>query len=90
MGTRGPGDPRRAKLFWNGRSQAVRLPLEFRFEGNEVVIFREGERVVLEPVSSRPWPAGYWDRLVDLTRDLEFPDVEPMPAKFDAVDFEAE
>jgi antitoxin VapB len=37
-----------AKLFMNGRSQAVRLPKEFRFEGvDEVYIEREGDRVVL-------------------------------------------
>lgn len=39
-----------AKLFRNGRSQAVRLPKEFRFEGDEVRIRRMGESVVLEPV----------------------------------------
>ena len=44
-----------AKLFKNGRSQAVRLPAEFRFAGNEVFIERQGERVVLSPK-----PAG-WD-----------------------------
>ncbi|MCA1939784.1 MAG: antitoxin [Caenispirillum bisanense] len=40
-----------AKLFMNGRSQAVRLPQEFRFEGEEVRIHREGNRVILEPVT---------------------------------------
>lgn len=39
-----------AKLFWNGRSQAVRLPREYRFDGSEVRIRREGRRVILEPV----------------------------------------
>lgn len=39
-----------AKLFWSGRSQAVRLPKEFRFEGSEVRIRKEGRTVVLEPV----------------------------------------
>ena len=38
-----------AKLFKNGRSQAVRLPAEFRFAGSEVFIERQGERVVLSP-----------------------------------------
>lgn len=38
-----------AKLFWNGRSQAIRLPSEFRFEGKEVFIRREGEDVILSP-----------------------------------------
>jgi antitoxin VapB len=39
-----------AKLFLNGRSQAVRLPKAFRFEGlAEVFIERDGERVILSP-----------------------------------------
>ncbi|MBK7893445.1 MAG: antitoxin [Anaerolineaceae bacterium] len=36
-----------AKLFINGRSQAVRLPKEFRFEGSEVYIRKEGDEVIL-------------------------------------------
>ena len=40
-----------AKLFWNGGSQAVRLPKEFRFQGEEVRIRRVGAAVILEPVS---------------------------------------
>jgi antitoxin VapB len=39
-----------AKLFWNGRSQAVRLPKEFRFEGDRVKVTRLGAGVLLEPV----------------------------------------
>jgi len=39
-----------AKLFWNGRSQAVRLPKEFRFEGDRVRVTRMGAGVLLEPV----------------------------------------
>lgn len=38
-----------AKLFQNGRSQAVRLPKEFRFEGTEVFIKRVGRAVLLIP-----------------------------------------
>lgn len=38
-----------AKLFKSGRSQAVRLPREFRFEGREVRIRRFGQGVILEP-----------------------------------------
>ncbi len=38
-----------AKLFQNGRSQAVRLPREFRFEGDEVRIRQVGDGVLLEP-----------------------------------------
>jgi len=50
----------KAKLFMNGRSQAIRLPKEFRFEGSEVEIRREGEAVVLEPVEKRVWPQGFF------------------------------
>ena len=49
-----------AKLFMNGRSQAVRLPREFRFPGDEVQIHREGRRVVLEAVPST-WDDAFWD-----------------------------
>lgn len=42
----------KAKLFWSGRSQAVRLPKEFRFEGEEVRIRRHGNAVILEPVAT--------------------------------------
>jgi antitoxin VapB len=43
-----------AKLFQNGQSQAVRLPKEFRFEGNEVFIKKSGDVVMLIPVK-RSW-----------------------------------
>jgi antitoxin VapB len=46
-----------AKLFRNGRSQAVRLPQEFRFEGNEVRVRKTNEGVLLEPLiaDTRKW-----------------------------------
>ncbi len=55
-------DPRTAKLFTTGRSQAVRLPLEFRFEGSEVFIRRDPRTgdVIL---SSKP---ASWDGLFAL------------------------
>ncbi len=43
-----------AKLFQNGQSQAVRLPKEFRFEGEEVFIKKMGEVTILIPVKN-PW-----------------------------------
>ena len=45
------GDTPTAKIFWSGRSQAVRLPRAFRFSGNEVRIRRHGNAVILEPVA---------------------------------------
>ena len=43
----------RAKLFRNGGSQAVRLPRECRFSAEEVLVHREGSRVILEPADDR-------------------------------------
>ena len=43
-----------AKLFKNGKSQAVRLPKEFKFEGNEVYIKKVGRLVILIPQND-PW-----------------------------------
>jgi antitoxin VapB len=47
-----------AKVFMHGRSQAVRLPKECRFEGGEVKVTKVGERVILEPIADvkrMPW-----------------------------------
>lgn len=40
-----------AKVFWSGRSQAVRLPKAFRFDVDEVRIRRRGNAIVLEPLA---------------------------------------
>ncbi len=40
-----------AKIFWSGRSQAVRLPKNFRFQSVEVRIRRQGRAVILEPMA---------------------------------------
>jgi antitoxin VapB len=46
-----------AKVFWTGRSQAVRLPKEYRFDTESVLVRRQGHAVVLEPLDD--WPEGY-------------------------------
>ncbi len=46
---------RSAKLFINGRSQAVRLPKEFRFEGDEVYIKKTTEGILLIPKNKSVW-----------------------------------
>jgi antitoxin VapB len=50
-----------AKVFWSGRSQAVRLPKEFRVEGDKVRIRRQGRAIVLEPI---PDDWAWLDKLV--------------------------
>jgi antitoxin VapB len=66
-----------AKLFKTGRSQAVRLPKEFRFEGEEVRIRRVGQGVLLEPMKSdlRAMFAA-----IDAVGGEEFPDRPPQPS----------
>jgi len=78
--------PKIAKLFMNGRSQAVRLPKEFRFEGNEVAIRRNpttGE-VVIAPIATEPtlsfdeWFALY-DAIPDDASEEEYAKLPPRP-----------
>ena len=44
-----------AKVFWTGRSQAVRLPKDYRSDAKEVRIRRSGNAVILEPIAT-DWP----------------------------------
>lgn len=69
-----------AKIFMNGGSQAVRLPKEFRFEGDEVRVRRLGQGVVLEPMTPISWPSGYWARMPRIEdADWRRPDDAPPP-----------
>ena len=63
----------RAKIFRNGGSQAVRLPSSCRFpeDQDEVVVHREGRRVILEPVDV--WPAAFLRCLGAWPEDIERP-----------------
>jgi antitoxin VapB len=54
-----------AKVFWSGRSQAVRLPKEFRFDCDQVRIRRRGDALILEPL------ARDWQWLNALTQKLD-------------------
>ena len=58
-----------AKLFRNGRSQAVRLPREFRFEGSQVRVRRVAEGVLLEPLIADP---AQWFAELDRLRQVRF------------------
>ncbi|HEY6509598.1 MAG TPA: AbrB/MazE/SpoVT family DNA-binding domain-containing protein [Vicinamibacterales bacterium] len=65
-----------AKLFQHGGSQAVRLPKEFRFEGDEVAIEKRGSGVLLKPV-----PVPLFETLGDVARHLadKYPDAADFP-----------
>jgi antitoxin VapB len=77
---------KRAKLFKNGRSQAVRLPKEFRFVGTEVAVRRDpatGEVVLSQPpaeptVSFDEWFALY-DAIPDSAPEAEYAKLPPSP-----------
>lgn len=47
------GFERHAKLFKNGRSQAVRIPRDFEMPGTDVVMRKEGERLIIEPAPAK-------------------------------------
>jgi len=68
----------RAKLFKSGGSQAVRLPREYRFEDQEeVIIYRQGNRVVLEG-KRRCWAEGFLS-LAGAAQGFPYPDEPPAP-----------
>jgi antitoxin VapB len=66
-----------AKLFQNGRSQAVRLPREFRFEGDRVRIRRVAQGVLLEPLIQNPKE---WFHQLDELNSEPFPSTRRQPA----------
>jgi antitoxin VapB len=74
-----------AKLFQNGRSQAVRLPRDFRFSGDEVRIRRFGQGVLLEPVAVS---TDDWFAALDRYRSLFMPEGrdQPQPQARDVLD----
>jgi antitoxin VapB len=68
----------RAKIFKSGGSQAVRLPRKYRFEGErEVLIYREGTRIVLEP-QKRSWSRAFLG-LAGSAPDFPLPPDPPPP-----------
>jgi antitoxin VapB len=73
---------RHVKLFRNGRNQAVRIPREFELPGDDAIMRKEGERLILEPTPPRSLLA-VLETLATL--DEEFPpivDVPPEPVAF--------
>jgi len=67
---------RHASLFRNGRNQAVRIPRQFELEGTEVLMRKEGERLIITPIRK--------NRLLDLLSTWEPlddgpPEVEDLP-----------
>jgi antitoxin VapB len=74
-------EQRHVKLFRNGRNQAVRIPVEFELPGDEAIMHRDGDRLVIEPVRKRGLIA-----LLKSMKPLEevFPEIDdPVPGRED-------
>lgn len=72
-----PDSPsRRAALFRNGRNQALRIPREFEIQGSEVLVHREGVRLIITPVVQNPLAAllASWKPISE-----RLPEVEDLP-----------
>ena len=74
---------RHVRLFRNGRNQALRIPREFELEGDEAIIHKEGDRLIVEPVRK--------GKLLALLATLEpleeiFPDVDEKLLPLDDVE----
>jgi antitoxin VapB len=72
---------RHVRLFRNGRNQAVRIPVEFELPGEEAIMRRDGDRLVIEPIRKRGLVA-----LLKTMQPLEgnFPEIDdPAPAPED-------
>lgn len=78
----------KAKIFMNGRSQAVRLPKKFRFKGSEVYIKKTEEGVLLIPKNNSIWDVWeknlikYNDRFID---DRNQPDLQQGRSDLDEI-----
>lgn len=72
---------RRARLFRNGRNQALRIPREFELPGQEVILRKDGDRLIVEPVKppdrlSLAEMFASWETL-----DEEFPEIDDPPVQ---------
>lgn len=67
---------RHVKLFKNGRNQAVRIPREFELPGEDAIMHRDGERLIIEPAPAKSLLAV----LAELSPlDEDFPRIEDLP-----------
>jgi len=69
-------DDRHVRLFKNGRNQALRIPREFELPGNEAILRREGNRLIIDPVQRRSLLAllATWESFEE-----DFPEIGDLP-----------
>lgn len=69
---------RHVKLFKNGRNQAIRIPREFELPGEDAIIRKEGERLVIEPAPKQSLVA--WLSTLE-PLDEDFPSIDDRPPR---------
>lgn len=74
---------RQVSLFRNGRNQAIRIPREFELDGNKAIIYKEGDRLIIEPLNKTS--------LLDTLQKMDplteqFPDVDKDLGPLDDID----
>ena len=75
--------PRRARLFRNGRNQALRIPRDLEFAADEVILHREDDRLVVEPVNRKRTLAEILPQLEPIAE--EFPEIPDPPVRSEDV-----
>lgn len=71
--------PRYARLFRNGRNQALRIPRELELDADEVAIYQDDDRLILQPVPRVPSLAQVLAKLEPL--EEEFPEIPDPPTE---------
>ena len=66
-------EPRYVSLFRNGRNQALRIPRDWEIAGNKVIVYKDGEKLIIEPIKQK--------KLLEVLAELEtlnedFPDTD--------------
>lgn len=72
-----------AKIFKNGSSQAVRLPRAFRLPGKEAAIRRDGDKIILEPLTPSRWPRNFFQSIRIADRSFARPAQGELPPVVD-------
>jgi len=81
--TSGPSS-RRVTIFRNGRNQAIRIPRDFEFQADEVMLVKDGNRLIVEPVEREP---SLFEVLASLeTLDVDFPNIDDRLGKLDDIE----
>ncbi len=73
------GMERHVKLFKNGRNQAVRIPREFELPGEDAIMRKEGDKLIIEPAPRLSSLLEYLKTLEPL--DEDFPEIERLPTR---------